>query len=48
MSSLPFLCKLGYTPLLLAGMGGHKEVVQLLLEGGADVESRNMVRFFFF
>ncbi len=32
----------GYTPLMLAAQGGHLDVVQLLIENGADVNARNL------
>jgi ankyrin repeat protein len=34
----------GWTSLLLATMGGHRDVVELLLDHGADMEAYNYVR----
>lgn len=34
----------GYTPLMVAAVGGRVEIVLLLLENGVDIEARNRVR----
>ena len=35
----------GGTALVLAASGGHKDVVELLLDRGADLEAKNTVKF---
>jgi ankyrin repeat protein len=41
--SVPVLLQDGYTALLHAAIGGHQEVVSLLLERGADAGAKGEV-----
>ena len=42
--TLPPPLQLGYTALMAAAMNGEKEVVEVLLGRGADLEAENNVR----
>ena len=41
----PYNFKKGYTPLIFAAMEGHKQVVSLLLQSGADIRLKTQDRY---
>ena len=45
MDDCPFMTLLqdGWTPLLFACSGGHKEVVEILIKHGAELDMKNKV-----
>ena len=44
MSFVLVFLKLGTTPLIVASRYGHEEVVEALLDAGAEIDMTNIVR----